>query len=173
MSRVFSFRDLKRIPELSNFSEIELIHPRHDQTMRAYLYVLGFDIMKPIYYVPAMHRDLSNNVAIGFMAVGDIRTGAVDYLNSPLADEIERLIVIARKDMSLAVTLARMMGHSVDLTDDSLDTEDCNLPEEYWEPTADADAATILALTVYRDSVRGDERDESGFPKVEVEEKGE
>lgn len=154
MSRVISFRDLQRIPELSKFSEAEILHPSMDAKVKEYLEALGFDIRKPVLYVPAVHRDLAGNVALGFYAAGEVNNDP-NYLRSALCPTIERLVAIARKDLGLAFILSRMMGCGVDLTDEGLEEEDSNLPDEYYEPDADEVSALIQFLTHLRDHIRG------------------
>lgn len=159
MSRVISFRDLQRIPELSNFSEAEMLRPSMDEQIKTYLAALGFDVRKPIFYVPAVHRDLSGWVELGFYATGEVNNDP-SYLKHPMCPAIERLVATARKDLGLAFILSRMMGCGVDLTDEGLEEEDSNLPDEYYEPDAQEVSDAIQLLAHYRDSVRGNPHNE-------------
>jgi hypothetical protein len=167
MSRVFSFRDLKRVPSLTGFSETELLNPKHDAAVNEVLAAVGFNIQAPILYVPSRHRDLAGKVEVGFRAVGEISNDPV-YLNSKLCPLIERLIWASQKDPSLARELSKMMGHSVNLDEDAAD-EVNDFPDSDIDPDYGIIQMQIEALTFYRDEVRGSPYNEQGNLKTPAE----
>lgn len=164
MSRVFSFRDLKLIPELSQYSEIEMLHPILDETINKYLSQVGFDIEAGVIYVPAKHRDLQGNVGVGFRATGTVTTDP-GWFNNPLCDSTERLIAAVRTDISLAKELCRMLGHSVDLTSNDIFSEDPNFPTELEEDDYEEVSNQIKQLEEIRDFLRGSPYNEFGAIK--------
>lgn len=168
MSRVFSFRDLQRIPALKGLTETQLLSIERDDLVNQYLAELGFDITKAILYVPAKHRDLSGKVAVGYRAVGDINQDR-KWLNSSMCLPIERLIAASKTDMSLTRELAKLMGSNVDLRDDGVVEEPEDFPDELTEPDADDVAHQILILESIRDQVRGSPYNEQGALKTPQE----
>lgn len=169
MSRVFSFRDLQRIPALSNLTEIQLLAIERDDLINSYLGKLGFDLNKAILYSPAKHRDLSGKVGVGFRAVGDINPNNREFLNSKLCQPIERLVAASKYDMSLTRELAKLMGSTVELKDDQAVEEDDGFPDELIEEDYDAVEAEILVLENIRDMIRGSPYNEHGALKTPSE----
>lgn len=167
MSRVFSFRDLRRIPELSHLSESELLWPKHDAVVNQALAMLGFNVNAPILYVPSQHRDLSGKVEVGYRAVGEISNDPV-YLNSKLCPLIERLIWAAQKDPSLAKELSKMMGHSVNLDEDASE-EAADFPDTDIDPDYEIIQQQIEVLTLLRDERRGSPYNDQGNLKTPQE----
>lgn len=165
MSRVFSFRDLLRIPALSEYNEIQLLHPEMDMTVNIFLRQLGFDLNHAILYVPAQHRDLSGKVAIGFRAVGEISDNR-EFLTSRLCTITERLVAAARKDPSLCRELCQMMGNSINLSDGDSPGDGETYPDELVEETFDSVATEIRNLENIRDTIRGTPYDEAGALKL-------
>lgn len=168
MSRVFSFRDLKLIPEFANKTEREMVRLECDDLMNEALSQLGFSLRAPILYVPSLHRDLQGRVAIGYRAVGQVNEDPA-YLNSPLCPLIERLIVAARRDPSLASELARMIGGGVNLDDDYAAEPVKEIEDEYVEPDWQRNERYIRELTDFRDMVRGSPYNEAGSLKLPSE----
>lgn len=169
MSRVISFRDLRLIPELSQFNEVELLHPVNDARMAKYLEVLGFNTDAPVEYVPNNHRDMQGNVGVGFRAVGTINT-ASEFLTTRMASMEDRLMATFFKDPSLARELAQMLNTGVNFNDDHLvfDDED-EAEEEYIEPDYEEVSAELKALEELRDSIRGSMYNEAGAQKTYAE----
>lgn len=165
MSRVFSFRDLLRIPALSGLNEIQLLHPAMDSTVNAYLRELGFDLNHAILYVPAKHRDLSGKVAVGFRAVGEISDNRA-FITSPLCTITERLLAAANKDPSLCRELCQLMGNSINLGDGEASSEEVDFPDELIEGDYNAVAGEIRNLENLRDQIRGTPYDEAGALKL-------
>lgn len=166
MSRVFSFRDLQRIPALSGLTEIELLSIERDDLVNHYLGQLGFDMNKAILYTPSKHRDLSGKVAIGYQVVGEIDAYDRTFLNHSLCLPIERLVAASKYDMSLTRELAKLMGSSVELRDDGAVDEDDGFPPELIEPDHVEVVAQILILENIRDTVRGSPYNEQGALKT-------
>lgn len=169
MSRVFSFRDLQRIPALSGLSEIQMLAIERDDLINQYLSTLGFDTTKAILYVPAKHRDLSGKVAVGYRAVGEIDPHNRTYLNSSVAAPIERLIAASKTDMSLTRELAKLMGSNIELKDDGATEEDDSYPPELIEEDHEEVSEEILNLENIRDMIRGSPYNEYGALKTPQE----
>lgn len=165
MSRVFSFRDLLRIPALSELNEIQLLHPAMDSTVNAYLAQLGFDLNHAILYVPAKHRDLSGKVAVGFRAVGEISDNR-EFLTSRLCTITERLVASANKDPSLCRELCNLMGNSINLSDGDGPADEQDYPDDLVEQDFDNVASEIRNLEKLRDQIRGTPYDEAGALKL-------
>lgn len=171
MSRVFSFRDLRLIPELSKFNEIQLIHPDMDKAVNKYLGQLGFDLDYAVQYVPANHRDMQGNVGVGFRAVGEISINR-SFINSPLCSITERMIAAFHTDPGLARELAALMGNSISFKDTEYegDTSEEDFPENLIEPTYNEVSQQIKALEAIRDELRGSPYNEDGSLKLPVRE---
>lgn len=122
-----SVRDLQQFPELSKYSELDLIHPDMDSTIRPFLYILGIDTEYPIEYGAYNHRDLNNKTGIGYRLVGEIRCDA-EFRKSPFCDTIDRVAITGYQDSSLTQELAQMMNHTVDF--DAMDDEEGFLATE-------------------------------------------
>lgn len=172
MSRVMSFRDLRLIDELSDYNEIELLHPSMDDRVNFYLAQLGFDTDYGILYVPNKHRDMQGNVGVGFRAVGEITINR-NFINSPLCSTVERLIAASYKDPSLAAEMAKMMGNSISydmiagIDDGGEPIEE--FPPELIEPDYEEMSAQIKFLENLRDEIRGPYLNEYGSIKTPEE----
>ena len=64
------------------------------------LHELGIDVRKSIHIMAVKHRDLRNNVGIGYRYYGTIRTDR-QWINSKLCDLTERVAISAFSDLSL------------------------------------------------------------------------
>lgn len=167
MSRVFSFRDLRVIPALSKCNEIQLLHPSMDALVNSCLEQLGFDLKRPIQYLPSKHRDLQGKVAVGFRAVGEIAADDRNYITSKMCTLTERLVASASRDPSLARELCNLMGNSINLSDsDGGLGDDEGFPEELVEADHDNIAEEIRNLENLRDQIRGSQYDEAGALKL-------
>jgi hypothetical protein len=156
MSRSLSFRDLKLIPELSKYNEIQLLDLSMDTVVNSFLEQLGFDIEYPLVYLPSKHRDMSNKIAVGFRVVGEVSTNR-NFINSPLCSVTERLVAASYQDVSLTKELANLMGNNLNYESvfgkDS--EEDTEFPPELVEPDAAYVAEQIKTLERVRDEIRG------------------
>jgi hypothetical protein len=167
MSRVFSFRDLLRIPEFSGMNEIMLLHPHMDPAVNRALGELGFSLNHAIIYEASNHRDLSGKVAVGFRAVGEIAVNH-EFITSPLATITDRMIAAYNKDPGLAKELAALMGNSITFKDHDYEGEaneddfpDCLVEADYESKTQE-----IRELENIRDAIRGNPYDEFGSRKL-------
>ncbi len=165
MSRVISFRDLQRVESLAGFTETELLKIENDAKVNAVLAALGFDMNQPILYEPSKHRDMAGSVAVGFRAVGEIN-GYSEYMDTRMPPLIERLIWASKTDMSLAFELSRMMGHTVNLMDDALEDDVCEIEAEYVEQDYEMVQEQIEALIDLRNHIRGSAYNEYGNLKT-------
>lgn len=168
MSRVLSFRDLRLITELSQYSEFELLDPRMDDRVNYYLKRLGFDLDYGVVYVPNKHRDMQGNVGIGFRVVGEASINR-RFINSPLCSLTERLIAAAYQDVSRARELAYLLGSRIyyrDTDDDYEDTSEEDFPADLIEPDCEAVMDQIKVLELMRDSIRGPYLNEAGAVKT-------
>lgn len=168
MSRNLSFRDIQRTPKAKHLTETELLKIENDPIVNEVLAAMGFDIKQPILYIASKHRDLAGKVAVGFRAVGEI-DGFSDYMKSRQVPLIERLIYAAQKDPSLARELSKMIGHSVDLSDDAIDDDEGLFPDEDIDPEYQTILAQIEALHELRDHTRGWPFNEQGNLKTPLE----
>lgn len=167
MSRVFSFRDIKRAPKLAHMTEVEILSIQNDYLVNEVLAAVGFDIAQPILYMASKHRDLAGHVAVGFRAVGEI-DGFSDYMSSRQVPLIERLIWAAQKDPSLARELSKMIGHSVDFRNDAIEDDGPSLDEDI-DPDYQMLTEQIEALHELRDHARGWPFNEQGNLKTPSE----
>lgn len=162
MARVFSFRDLKLIPELSKYNEVELLHPVLDTRVNKYLAQLGFNMNAPIEYIPAKHRDIQGKVAVGFRAVGEI-TQDREFINSHLCSVTERMMAAHQQDPGLAKEMASLMGSSCSFVSQfHPEEEDMHFPAELVERDCDDVGNQIRELEAIRDAIRGVRREEDG-----------
>jgi hypothetical protein len=67
-----SFEDLKLVDTLKHLDYMSMLHPDNDKLMMSVLGQIGFDVSKPIKYLPSKHRTLANKIVINFRAVGEI-----------------------------------------------------------------------------------------------------
>lgn len=165
MSRSMSFRDLRLIPTLSKYNEIELLHPSLDAVINNCLGQLGFDLNYAVQYIPSKHRDIQGKVAVGFRAVGEISNDRA-FINSPLCSLTERLVAAAQKDPSLTRELSQLMGNSINLTGEDSGEEAEEFPIELVESDCDEVAKQILNLETIRDAIRGSAYNEDGSLKL-------
>lgn len=175
MSRVISFRDLRLIGELSQYNEIELLHPNQDAQVNYYLEQLGFNTAVGVLYVPNIHRDLQGKVALGFRAVGEINP-ASPYIDSPLCTLIERILAAAVKDISMAKEMSMMLGNSINFAiqgaDELYDQNQEEFPLELVEPDFEEVTDQIKFLEGVRDQLRGSCYNEYGNLKTPKEYQG-
>jgi hypothetical protein len=174
MSRVISFRDLRLITELAEYTELELVSMGMDAVVLKYLGKLGFDMEYGIVYEPALHRDLQGNVGIGFRAIGEISCNR-NFINSDLCFPYERLIAAAHSDMSLAYELGTLQGTYLDYKsfhelEGGADFEDSDeFDKDDIEPDYETVKSQIEALYAVRDNLRGNVYNESGSIKSGLE----
>lgn len=171
MSRVLSFRDLLLISDLSQYNEIELLHPSMDDLVNPYLGKLGFDLDYGIVYEPSKHRDLQGKVAVGFRVLGELNINR-RIINSDLCTVEDRFIAAGYQDPSLVRELGPLMGTRLDYRafhgeEDGEEYEDF-LAEDI-EPSYAEVTREIALLTAIRDQIRGDIYNEAGSIKSPME----
>ena len=107
--RNISLRDLMYgVDSLSDIkSEIDLINPANDERIKAVLEEIGFNTKQGIDYIPSNHRDMRNNVAVGFQVVGEYNT---DPSMKHFLDTTDRIVVAGMTDVHLAKDMAELMG---------------------------------------------------------------
>lgn len=169
MSRVMSFRDLRLIPELARYNEIELLHPSKDALVNKYLEQLGFNTDAPVEYIPNKHRDIRGVVAVGFRAVGVIAVGSA-FLNSRMASMEDRIMAAYFTDPSLAREMSMMMNTGIRFADTpDGDDDGVEFPPELEEEDYEDVAAHLKALEELRDRLRGPTHNEAGAAKTPAE----
>lgn len=166
MSKVISFSDLKLIPELSHLNEIQMLHPTNDELMLTYLDKIGMDCEYAVEYLPSKHRNMQNNVVLGFQAVGELQCGLA-FVNSVFCSTVERIAIASYQDRSLTQELAGMMNNTLDFNsfnDDGIEEEGGMLDqlEEDWSQVD----AQIRQLIEIRDFLRGPPFNAAGSPKT-------
>jgi len=148
--RSLSFRDLLKIPALSGYKEIELVSPKMDHIVAPWVHVLGIDTNFPVEYMANIHRDMSGKVDAGYRVVGEVRTDDA-YLNSGLCDQVERIIIAGKFDMSLARELAELMNQTVSIkvlsNDESDAIEEIDFPIDQLEPEFKESEDLLTLLT--------------------------
>lgn len=106
MARVLSARDvLKALPHYKN--EFDVIDPKNDSEVYAVLEAVGMDTRKGVSYDVALHRDLSNTVAVGFMLSAEYNT---DSKFKNFLDTTDRIVVAGMLDPSLAREMEEIRG---------------------------------------------------------------
>lgn len=106
MSRVLSARDvLKALPHYKN--EFDVIEKSNDAEVYGVLTAVGFDVSKGISYDVALHRDMSNVVAVGFMLSGDY---SLDPKYRKFLDLTDKIVVNGMSDPSFARELEEIRG---------------------------------------------------------------
>ena len=104
--KVLSARDvLKALPHYT--SEFQVIDPANDAEVYAVLDAVGFDSRRGISYEVALHRDMSNHVAIGFRLCGEYN---MDPKFRKFHDLTDRLVIAYTQDPSLGRELDEIRG---------------------------------------------------------------
>lgn len=114
--RSISCRDILVAEELSHIkNEIELLNPDNDELVKSVLTQVGFDVRHGIQYIPSLHRDMQNKVAVGFMAIGEYNT---DPKYKQFMDTFDRVVIAGMQDASLGREMANMMGQQFQFNND-------------------------------------------------------
>lgn len=161
MAKAVSFRDvLLCLDNLGHkdLNEVMLLQPDMDAVVLPILHDLGIDVRKSIHIMAVKHRDLQDNVGIGYRYYGTIRTDR-QWINSPLCDLTERVAISAFTDLSLTRELCGLMGKTIDVsTMDGAYTMDDELNStDFVIETYEADKKLIDELNAIAKQVRGDE----------------
>lgn len=166
-----SFRDLQVCPQFKGMNEIEMLSLKNDEAMEYVLSQIGFDTEYAVVYVPNVHRDLQNKVALGFMAVGEISLNKA-YIDSPICTLTERMIAAAYTDPSLTQELASLMGMQYNFKAalaHSMDDGSEELPDEMLEPDREYVGSQIKSMEDIRDIIRGEMYNDRGEVKTFAE----
>ena len=166
--KTLSFRDLQLCTKFKGMNEIQMLSLENDETMAWVLEQVGFDTEYAVSYIPLVHRDLQNNVGLGFMAVGEINMNK-SFIDSSICTLTDRMIASAYIDPSLTRELSSLMGMRVSLRslmDNGADSAGKDLPEDMLEPDRDFVAKQITDLEALRDAIRGDMINARGEPKT-------
>ena len=162
MSKPVSMRDvIKCLKHLGHegISEIHLLPKSQDELVKPVLQALGMDTRLGFRIQAYKHRDLDNNVAIGYRYEGTIRTDR-EWANSKGCSTIERISITAFDDLSLTHELQDLMGGQLDLTsaEGSYDllNEDASFRDLIVE-TYKEDSELIKQLNNICKQVRGEE----------------
>lgn len=169
--KLLSFRNIQLCTKFAGMNEIEMLALSNDDTMAWVLEQVGFDVEYPVSYVPSVHRCMQNNVALGFVAVGELNLNSA-YINSPMCTLTERMIASAYIDPSLTREMSNLMGMRVNfrsLLDNGTDSSSEDLPEHMLEPNREYVGKQIKALEDLRDSIRGNPFNDRGEAKTFLE----
>ena len=173
MPRSISLRDIQKVSYLSKYSEKELLSIHRDDEVNGVLATLGFDLEQPILYFPCLHRDLTNHVAIGYLAIGETQINR-SFIDGPFADLTSRLEAAAYNDVSLMIEIASLATVSREYgANEELGLDD----NSYWEdefkgqlePDWQIQQEKLLVLEKVRDSIRGSPYNASGSLKTPEE----
>lgn len=161
MSRPVSFRDvIKCLNYLghSGINEIHLLPRSQDELVKPILHELGIDINKPIYVQAYKHRDMDNNVGIGFRYNGTIRSDRA-WATGKHCDVMERISITAFSDLSLTRELCSLVGRTIDLADHdgAYTMDDETDSSQFIVETYEADSKMIKHLNAICKTIRGDE----------------
>lgn len=149
-------------------NEVEMLKLSNDDDMAWALDQIGFDTEYAVTYVPINHRDMQNNVGMGFMCVGEINMNR-SYIESPLCTLTERMIAAAYIDPSLTKELSSLMGMRVNfrsLLENGSDSSSEDLPDDMLEPDREWVGKQIADLIALRDTIRGPILNERGEAKT-------
>ena len=143
---------------IKGYNEASLLPKDMDSIVLPILHELGIDVRKDIYITAVKHRDLQNNVGIGYRYYGTIRSDR-QWVNSPLCDLTERVAISAFTDLSLTRELCGLMGKTIDVStmDGAYTMDDEMNSTDFIVETYEADKKLIDELNAVAKMVRGDE----------------
>jgi hypothetical protein len=157
-----SFRDVKKaLKELKglDIAEAALLNPQYDAMVADILFGLGMDTNKPMKVVAQIHRDLDNNVGIGFRYHGRMRLDD-EWRSGPLCGVMERIAATSYEDTSLTLELCNLVGTSVDFSNGQ-DTPytDKDFPPSQLSDTWMRDVKNLAAMEELIVAVRGKQQE--------------
>jgi len=161
MAKAVSFRDALLCLDYlghKDLNEVKLLQKDMDAIVLPVLHELGIDVRKSIHIMAVKHRDLRNNVGIGYRYYGTIRTDR-QWINSKLCDLTERVAISAFSDLSLTRELCSLMGKTIDVStmDGAYTMDDEMNSTDFIVETYEADKKLIDELNAVAKMVRGDE----------------
>ena len=164
-----SMSDLLVIPELSKYSEKDLIPVIMDEKVLPYLYEMGLDKNKGYCVDYNIHRNLQDKVVEGYKYVGEIRIDS-DFRHSPFCGIMDRIIIHGTKDIGFALDLARRLGSTINYTHfEENDTKTDDVDKSILNPDWEESVMRITQHLQYVDLVRGCPTNSSGLPKLHEE----
>lgn len=161
MAKAVSMRDVLKCLEYvgkGKYNEVTLLNKENDPIVIPILHELGIDVRKSIHIMAVKHRDLQDNIGIGYRYYGTIRTDR-QWINSPLCDLTERVAISAFTDLSLTRELCGLMGKTIDVStmDGAYTMDDEMNSTDFIVETYEADKKLIDELNAVAKMVRGDE----------------
>lgn len=161
---------IKNVPEFNGFTELELVKPKYDKLLVPIYSALGLDTNKPFTYYANNLRFWSGGTGVGIRAVGELKTDR-EFINSPMCNVIERIIISGNTDTSLMLELVNLMCHTLNFKAFFSENEEDESEHEAWppiltEPNWKDTAEQIAALEEYILNVRGTSYREDGSLKT-------
>lgn len=144
----------------------------NDEKMANYLYPLGMDVPDfPMMYLPCLHRNLQNEILMGYVVVGECRCDQA-FRDSWMAGITERLMIASYSDTSLMRELAELSFKTRNMEEylndnDSLDFDEDRalFPLDQLEPSWRENEEKIAALAKILEDIRGPQYNSAGAPK--------
>lgn len=168
--KAISVCDLKIIPELSNLSIFELVHPDNDKLVNPFLEIMGFDMEYPLHYTVSQHRTMQNKVKIGFVIRGEVNISR-HHIAGEWSSLYERMVAAAVTDPSLCVELCKQMNTGLDYSSFTNSRgQDVETPENFPDSLSDPDEKRVLGeirqLEAILFEIRGDQYNADGTLKM-------
>lgn len=148
--RVMSVYDLKLVPQLAHLSPLDFVNPENYKLLIPFLKTLGYDVSKPVQFLPCQHRTLAGKVVIGYLVVGDISQER-EFLLSGFCTAEDRIIAAGAKDLSLAYDMAKSMTACRDYGADSVE----GFPPDQANPDEEQILNEIKLLQTIADIAQG------------------
>lgn len=130
--RQISMRDLKLADSLNHMSEIDMLHPENEVEVKKVLKEIGFDIKQNISFIPCLHRDMQQRVAVGFVITGEY---SLERKYNKFLDMTDRVVITGMKDRSLAKDMLEIMGKKFTYTNpDESEYKIADNDQRYYSP---------------------------------------
>lgn len=98
--KVLSCFDIVKDPALVGMTIFDVIHPSNWQQVSPVLHKLGYRVEKAIHAYAALHRTMSNEVRVGILMAGELRTDR-EFLRGPYAMPDDFYVAASFTDESL------------------------------------------------------------------------
>lgn len=166
---VLSMRDLLLADVLCKYTEEELLPIPMDSVVNSVLNQVGFNIQKPVVYIPKLHRDMRHKLAIGYMVVGSYKTDR-ETIHKFVPSTLERALIYAESDITFTLELLSLLNKTVDYSLLDGDEDNRYADKEFISSLCEPDYLETVKMLKHleevRDNVRGSAYDESGNPKT-------
>jgi len=150
-----SLNDLLLFPELSSYTEDELLPTYMDIITLPFLHKLGLDTMQGYEFVANNFRTLQDTVILGYHVSGEIRRDD-EWRKSPLCSTLDRMIITTKEDISLTRELCSLMNCSLNYKSFDIGEEETVIDyEDDCEPTYEAVSGIMLEMREKLLAVRG------------------